>query len=276
MSDIYGKMLQGDLGEKLKFERFLSFCTHHPSVRILDPWENVKTLLDRKSTYESCVNAAAAAAAAAAARGCSSSSSLFHVPNTVFLNSIQDPIHAIQFPVICKRQTACATGGSHQMALVPSSKHVSDLNPYFGADEPVILQQFIQHDGVLFKVYVADGHLYTYTRPSLQNTFESVVTFDSQTLPKTFGSSAQQQPHVVTDTAMQKQKVALVDHERLHGIADRLQCQLGLTMFGFDVVVESGRTDAYHVVDVNYFPSFAEVDDFHQVFIKILRRHLSM
>lgn len=36
-------------------------------------------------------------------------------------------------------------------------------------DDAVMLQEFIQHDGVIVKVYVADGQISASTRPSFKN-----------------------------------------------------------------------------------------------------------
>ncbi|CAN0300819.1 unnamed protein product [Discosporangium mesarthrocarpum] len=51
--------------------------------------------------------------------------------------------------------------------------------------------------------------------------------------------------------------------------AERLREAFGLSIFGFDIIMESGSGDAM-VIDVNYFPSFKDLEDFPGV----LRRHL--
>ncbi|KAG2226730.1 hypothetical protein INT45_001077 [Circinella minor] len=226
MSDIHGKMLNGDVNEKLKFERFLNFCTKHPHIKILDPWENVKVLLDRKSTYEMCVHASETTIV----------KNLFHVPKSVFLNNNQDNIKKmnISFPAICKRQKACGTGESHLMVLVPSKDYLVELQQHFELNEPVIFQEFIEHDGVLIKVYFADGQLFTFTRPSFKNKFNSIVAFNSQKMPKSFDNnktSTLMSSVINTDISMMKNQV---NHDPLQDIANHLQNQLGVTMFGFD------------------------------------------
>ena len=69
------------------------------------------------------------------------------------------------------------------------------------------------------------------------------------------------------------QKLAMLDDDRLQRIGDALHRQLNLTFFGFDVVIASG-TDDYYVVDVNYFPGFKFVPNFHQTFIDIVIKRL--
>jgi inositol-1,3,4-trisphosphate 5/6-kinase/inositol-tetrakisphosphate 1-kinase len=54
------------------------------------------------------------------------------------------------------------------MTLVPSVKSMSQLEKYV-KDDAVMLQEFVQHDGVIVKVYVADGKISASTRPSFKN-----------------------------------------------------------------------------------------------------------
>lgn len=69
---------------------------------------------------------------------------------------------------MCKRRTACSSIEAHQMTLVPSVKSMSQLEKYV-KDDAVMLQEFVQHDGVIVKVYVADGKISASTRPSFKN-----------------------------------------------------------------------------------------------------------
>lgn len=56
------------------------------------------------------------------------------------------------------------------MVLVPSSLELIQLQQHFPPEDPVILQQFIPHDGVLVKVYFAyPDHVYIFYRPSFKN-----------------------------------------------------------------------------------------------------------
>lgn len=69
---------------------------------------------------------------------------------------------------MCKRRTACSSTEAHQMTLIPSTQGMSQMEQYVKNDA-VMLQEFIQHDGVIVKVYVADGQISASTRPSFKN-----------------------------------------------------------------------------------------------------------
>ncbi|KAI8876115.1 hypothetical protein K501DRAFT_56879 [Backusella circina FSU 941] len=207
---------------------------------------------------------------------------LFYVPKSVSLGSTNKLNHIdIQFPALCKRRTACSSKEAHEMVLVPNSIGMMKLNHYF-KDDPVILQEFVQHDGVIVKVYVADGHITASTRPSFKNLSPTgdIVHFDSQALPKTFDTAAPLEEGLeevflrMDPNGVHIHKEAILDLNILKRMTDSLQERLGLTFFGFDVLIESG-TQRYYIVDVNYFPGFKNVDGFHSIFIDILEKRLT-
>lgn len=70
---------------------------------------------------------------------------------------------------MCKRRTACSSTEAHQMTLIPSIEKMDQLKNYVEDNEAVIVQEFIQHDGVIVKVYVAEGQITASTRPSFKN-----------------------------------------------------------------------------------------------------------
>jgi inositol-1,3,4-trisphosphate 5/6-kinase/inositol-tetrakisphosphate 1-kinase len=55
------------------------------------------------------------------------------------------------------------------MTLIPSIEKMDQLKNYVEDNEAVIIQEFIQHDGVIVKVYVAEGQITASTRPSFKN-----------------------------------------------------------------------------------------------------------
>ena len=63
------------------------------------------------------------------------------------------------------------------------------------------------------------------------------------------------------------------DEAKLRASADALRRALGLTLFGFDVLVEDGTGD-HVVVDVNYWPSFSGAEIGDEEMAKLFRRAL--
>ncbi|KAF7732486.1 Inositol-tetrakisphosphate 1-kinase [Apophysomyces ossiformis] len=270
ITDVFGKMQQGDENAREQYMRFVNFCATHPDILVLDDWVNIEKVIDRnrlQHELEACAKRM---------------QGLFSLPKSVILGTALDLTAStdIRFPAICKPLSACSSVEAHQMAIIPSRQALSSLREYEQKGS-VMLQEFIQHDGVVVKVYVADGQIYVSTRPSFQNIDESasIVRFNSQVLPKAFGIeavlSADLEPFLLTSAfeKIQEQKAGSLDMSRLQRIADCLRDQLGLTFFGFDVLLES-KTNEYYVVDVNYFPGFSKVPEFHRIFLSIVLERL--
>lgn len=151
---------------------------------------------------------------------------------------------------MCKRRTACSSTEAHQMILVPSPKGMSQIGAYVKNDS-VMLQEFIQHDGVIVKVYVADGQISASTRPSFKNLdhsggklvfiviyfyrlicFVDVVHFDSQMLPKSFETNVTLSDDLdkvflrLDPDDIHIHKEAFLNNDKLQKIADSLHRQL--------------------------------------------------
>ncbi|KAI8091036.1 inositol-tetrakisphosphate 1-kinase [Gilbertella persicaria] len=274
MTDLVAKIERGDTEAEKLYQRFIKYSKEHPEVIVIDAWPNIEKVLDRMSLYHH--------TKLCAARDMIEGKPLFHVPKSFALDSVRDWKNDmdIKFPAMCKRRTACSSTEAHQMILIPSKQGMPHIEQYI-KDDSVILQEFIQHDGVIVKVYVADGQITASTRPSFKNLDQTadVVHFDSQTLPKKFETNVElsddlDKVFLRTDpTDIHIYKESLLDGNKLQKIADSLYRQLGLTFFGFDVLLQT-KTNAYYVVDVNYFPSFKNVDNFHYMFVDILKKRL--
>ncbi|KAI8368519.1 inositol-tetrakisphosphate 1-kinase [Blakeslea trispora] len=275
MTDLVAKIERGDKEAAILYQRFIEYSKRHPEVIVIDAWSNIEKVLDRMLLYHH--------TKVCAARETLGGDPLFFVPKSIALNSIRDWKNSIdiKFPAMCKRRTACSSTEAHQMTLIPSEKGMLQVQKYYTNDDSVILQEFIQHDGVIVKVYVADGQITASTRPSFKNLDRTgdVVHFDSQTLPKHFETKNElsddlDKVFLRTDPDdIHLYKETLLDEDKLQKIADSLYHQLGLTFFGFDVLLQA-QTDAYYVVDINYFPSFKNVDNFHSMFVNILKKRL--
>ncbi|KAI9481559.1 MAG: inositol-tetrakisphosphate 1-kinase [Benjaminiella poitrasii] len=270
MTDLVAKIERGNTDAKILYNNFIEYTKRHPKVLIIDAWINIEKVLDRMLLYHH--------TQICAEKEKIDGKPLFRVPKSITVENWNNSNEIdIQFPVMCKRRTACSSTEAHQMTLIPSRQGMAKIK----ALDSVMLQEFIQHDGVIVKVYVADRQITASTRPSFKNMDKNgdVVHFDSQTLPKSFETEIELSDELdkiflrSDPTNIHGYKESILDNNRLQMIADSLHHQLGLTFFGFDVLLES-HTNEYYVVDVNYFPSFKDVDDFHSMFVDILEKRL--
>lgn len=169
---------------------------------------------------------------------------------------------------------------------------------------PVVLQEYCNHDAVLFKVYVLGQSIKVFTRPSLPNLGPNArnIAFDSQRpypSGRDFGNEEEDEeeeacknacglkaglvqngraegassdgPNAAKCTLHGKAVVPAVSEERIRLAAMQLSEAFRLEIFGFDVIVDKATGDLV-VVDVNYFPSFKEMTDFPARLRGFLRR----
>ena len=223
-------------------------CAASEGVPVLDPPALLANVLDRT----------AMAAVLARMPPCLGGAPT-RAPTTTELQSL-DPGHVaaaleaagITLPCLLKPRVACGTPTAHNFALLASADDAAAAR----VDVPAVAQAFVCHDGTVHKVYSFGDQVLTQQRRSLPavdgpSCPAGVVSFDAlHALPTSWCSGA------VSDIAAAAPPLSLA---AVHAMASWLRCETGLSLFGFDVLVETG-TGAHVVVDLNYFPSATGVD----------------
>jgi inositol-1,3,4-trisphosphate 5/6-kinase/inositol-tetrakisphosphate 1-kinase len=200
---------------------------------------------------------------------------------------------SFRFPIISKPFTAAGSPESHKMVIFLNSNGLKEIQ------SPCLLQEYANHDAILHKVYVLGDDVYVFQRSSLpnlpvgNNDNEEInyVAFDSQAPYPKLSVFRPNDSTALTDgepdTAQgdhQKQEnthctecssvvTHFVDADELKPVASALQRAFCLGLFGFDVIVsrERGWPEMF-VIDVNYFPSYKEVENFPFLLTQYLAR----
>ncbi|XP_020250945.1 inositol-tetrakisphosphate 1-kinase 6-like [Asparagus officinalis] len=165
----------------------------------------------------------------------------------------------LSFPLIVKPQVACGVADAHDMALVFKYEDFNGL----GVPLPAIVQEYVDHGSSLFKFYVLGEKVFHAVKKSMPNSSyllsmaekdgSGSVLFNSL---KSLPISKEDRP---SDQGIKADKMTL-NVELVNDAARWLKKRLGLTIFGFDVVIQEGTGD-HVIVDLNYLPSFKEVPD---------------
>lgn len=154
----------------------------------------------------------------------------------------------LAFPVIRKPVAACRSKHTHIMCLFYSPEQLSCES------FDCILQEFIPHGGVLYKIYVIGDQVSVKVRPSLLATEPGEpFVFDSQSIMQAGHLTPGPDFEETARDRLEKQMPAV------HAFTKALQKELQLTVFGWDLILEEG-TDTPHIIDVNYFPGYDKVD----------------
>jgi len=221
---------------------------HYPNLLQVDPLENqrpvvdrnvLSNLLDRLNQLPKELN--------------------IKNPQFVVINEKQDSYqsildkHNIHYPVVCKPIQACGSTESHFMGIVFKEQDLHNFS------FPLLVQQYVNHDSMIYKVFVIGDYLHVVHRKSMRNMDKNetqCITFDSQ---KPF-------PETLLDPLFDGKPLNEPKKEILTIVSKDIQKNLGLSIFGFDVIVDS-TTKKMAVVDVNYFPTYGGVQDFFSILL---------
>ncbi|XWS65333.1 hypothetical protein CRYUN_Cryun05aG0103800 [Craigia yunnanensis] len=187
---------------------------------------------------------------------------IVRAPHFLKVNSFDEPdlvqrLHdaKLSVPSIVKPQVACGVADAHSMAIVFRVEDFKDLN----IPLPAVVQEYVDHSSTLFKFYVLGERVFHAVKKSTPNADILIksskkngpgpLLFDSlKSLPTAIGNQHSGGQDLCLDLGLVK------------GAAKWLTRMLGLTIFGFDVVIQEGSGN-HVIVDVNYLPSFKEVPD---------------
>ena len=178
-------------------------------------------------------------------------------------------------PLIIKPLIAAGTKQSHYMLIATHQSALTKLPP------KSIVQEFVNHDATLYKVYVLGDFVNVYKRNSLPNlpsdlsdATVDLVEFDSQRpYPKLKDFGLDIEDKNDSKNCGNNQLNFMVTKEEVKPIVEVLKRAFGLELFGFDILIGSDNGE-YFVVDVNYFPSYKEVPNFPSLLARYLTRRV--
>ncbi|XP_076958903.1 inositol-tetrakisphosphate 1-kinase 1-like [Bidens hawaiensis] len=201
----------------------------------------------------------------------------FGTPKQVVINDFIDmedikdmTCFGLKYPVIAKPLVADGSVKSHKMSLIFDKEGFEKLKP------PSVLQEFVNHGGVKFKVYVVGEYVKCMKRKSLADISEEKLGSMRGSL------SFCQVSNIINVKNEEMYYKSLEDAEMppmglIHGIAHGLHKAMKLNFFNFDVIRDTRVGNRYLVVDINYFPGYAKMPGYESVltdfFWKVLTKN---
>lgn len=140
------------------------------------------------------------------------------------------------------------------MAIVFSEEDLKDITP------PCVLQSFINHNALLYKVFVVGETYRVVERPSIRNfpsgpTDRKAISFNSHHVSKPESSS-----HLTSRENVEGTCRAPSD-DVIQKISRCLRQILGVSLFGIDIIINN-QTGQHAVIDINAFPGYEGVPTF--------------
>lgn len=163
----------------------------------------------------------------------------------------------LQFPIIAKPLVANSSAMSHKMSLVFNRDGMLKLRP------PIVLQEFVNHGGVIFKVYVVGDYVKCVKRKSLPDVSEEKLGCNEATVSFSLVSNVATRED--DETAAKVEEAEMPPLDFITEIAKGLRRAMGLQLFNFDVIRDARVGNHYLVIDINYFPGYAKMPSYETV-----------
>ncbi|KAK9941756.1 hypothetical protein M0R45_007450 [Rubus argutus] len=167
----------------------------------------------------------------------------------------------LKLPLVVKPLLVDGSPKSHELFLAYDQCSLSELEP------PLVLQEFVNHGGVLFKIYIVGEAIKVVRRFSLPN----ISKRELEKLAGVFRFPRVSCAAASADDADLDPSIAeLPQRPLLERLARELRQRLGLRLFNVDMIREYGTKDVFYVIDINYFPGFGKMPEYEHIFTDFL------
>ncbi|EZA62042.1 Inositol-tetrakisphosphate 1-kinase [Ooceraea biroi] len=261
LTDTQSHAESGDKNAEDIVSRLQEYIAKHPDLIVIDPLDNIRNLRNRCESYEFMQEGIRL-------------KDVF-TPNFVEiksrnLNEAASTLkrRGIKYPFVCKPLIAYGSSNAHKMMIIFNERGLKDCQL------PCVAQDFINHNAILYKVFVVGERFHVVERPSLKNFYQedcnslSTIFFNSHDISKS-GSKSKW-------SILSEEDIPLTvkpNHQTFEMIVKNIQGIFGLVLVGIDVVIEN-HTGKYAIIDVNVFPGYDGYPNFFEHLIDSIRKLL--
>ncbi|GLT98088.1 hypothetical protein SLE2022_156100 [Rubroshorea leprosula] len=228
----------------------------HPEVTVLDPPDAIRHLHNRQSMLQDVadLNFYDCHGKVGVPRQMVIANNLLSIPDEVTKAGLR-------MPLVAKPLVVDGSTKSHELFLAYDQFSLSELEP------PLVLQEFVNHGGVLFKIYIVGDAIKVVRRFSLPNISkcEPAKVAGLYRFPRVSSAAAS-----ADDADLDPDVAELPPRPMLEKLARELRCRLGLRLFNIDMIREYGTRDVFYVIDINYFPGYGKMPDYENIFTDFL------
>ena len=246
-----------ECNEELK--NLYEFTKKNPKVVVIDKLESVAVTLDREETDQLLKSIKW------------SINQKVSCPNSVLLSksdidSIKESTKNLKFPILAKPKAASLMLNipneyCHMLRLATTPE---DL---VGFTSPCILQEYINHGGIIYKLYAIGSELSCDIRPSTRD------IQPGESLNLNFHSEKPQVQNGIWTQPRDFSDVKVPIDDFLQISAD-LRKAMNIDLLGFDILID--KDNHYWIIDVNYFPSYRGVKDLWPKLLKFFLQKLGL
>ncbi|XP_022019841.1 inositol-tetrakisphosphate 1-kinase 3 isoform X2 [Helianthus annuus] len=224
----------------------------HPEVTVLDPPDAIQHVHNRQSMLQDVADL-----------DFSDAYGTVGVPKQLVIEKDPSSISSavkkagLTLPLVAKPLVA----KSHELSLAFDEYSLEKLEP------PLVLQEFVNHGGVLFKVYIVGDAIKVVRRFSLPDVSKRELSRSVGVFRFPRVSSASQS---ADDADLDPCIGELPPRALLERLARELRRRLGLHLFNLDMIREHGTKNRFYVIDINYFPGYGKMPEYEHIFTDFL------
>ncbi|XP_066934729.1 inositol-tetrakisphosphate 1-kinase-like [Clytia hemisphaerica] len=165
----------------------------------------------------------------------------------------------MKFPILVKPLPACKAVDAHKFIIIFSMEQLRDIT------YPCLLQEFCNHSGVLYKMFVIGDQISVFERPSVKNiecvnNKQNSLTFDTRQISKignNFNPELHERDPRTRTWHSYEEDPLLLDNVVLRAIHNKISNYADLKLYGVDILKD--LQGDYAVVDLNHFPGYTGV-----------------
>ncbi|CAK9309059.1 unnamed protein product [Citrullus colocynthis] len=173
----------------------------------------------------------------------------------------------LKFPVIAKPLESDGSAKSHEMSLVFNQRGLKDL------DTPVLLQEFVNHGGVMFKVYVAGDQSVCVKRKSLPDVAETEEELEKKAEGamkfSQISRAVEKSEKCNGEEKKEEEEIEMPPEKIVTEVSRGLKEAMGIRLFNYDMIRDWNST--YYVIDINYLPGFAVLPEYEPFLTKFFK-----
>ncbi|KAG6474116.1 hypothetical protein ZIOFF_068040 [Zingiber officinale] len=245
----------------------------NPGVTVLDPPISIQHLHNRQSMLQVVVDL-----------NLSDSYGKVGVPKQLVISkepsSIPEAVSKARLglPLVVKPLLVDGSAKSHELSLAYDECSLSMLDP------PLVLQEFINHGGILFKVYIVGEAVKVVRRFSLPDVDkrEQLSNKGAFRFPRVSCAAASADDADLDPSIAGRSCAIRVNSLQGHCLRNLPRssvidwsvgfywCRIGLRLFNIDIIRERGTRDRFYVIDINYFPGYSKMPEYEHIFTDFL------
>ncbi|XP_022903430.1 inositol-tetrakisphosphate 1-kinase-like [Onthophagus taurus] len=256
LTDIIALEVQNDPKSKLLIKKIEDYIEKHPNLIVIDPIPKVRQLLSRYNSYS-------------IIKSTNLSKYGIFTPNfcEITINDADKVTKQLKnsevtYPFICKPILGHGSKQAHLMSIIFNEDHLADCRI------PCVAQSFVNHNAVLYKVFVVGSKFHIVERPSLKNFYESdreTVYFDSCDISSAKAQSCLSILDPEDENVIRREPNLLI----IQKMAEIVRKNFEMDLLGIDVVIEN-TTGRYAIIDVNAYPGYDGFPNFFDVLLECI------